>query len=178
MKVPGRKIVVTGAAGAGKTTFARKLCEITGLPVYHMDSIIYKSGWKKASKAEIDEKLVEIFETDNWIIDGVSKDVYDQADTIVFLDFPTSLCFLRAIKRMFTQRRNELPEDLKETDAFWLLVKLTFLFPKVTRPKILSYKTNSDKEFVHIRNGRDLKAFLTMFETKVSLSARVELVSS
>lgn len=40
---PYKKIAVIGCSGSGKTTFSKKLASITGLPLYHLDLIYWKS---------------------------------------------------------------------------------------------------------------------------------------
>ena len=41
-----RRILVVGSGGAGKSTFARRLGELTGLPVVHLDRHFWRAGWK------------------------------------------------------------------------------------------------------------------------------------
>ena len=50
------RVMIIGCGGAGKSTLARQLGEVTGLPVVHLDKLFWKSGWVESSKAEIDEK--------------------------------------------------------------------------------------------------------------------------
>ena len=65
-----KKIVVIGCPGAGKSTFARRLKEMTGLPLYYLDQIWHKADRTTVSKEEFDAKLREIIQQDSWIIDG------------------------------------------------------------------------------------------------------------
>ena len=39
-----RKVIIIGSPGAGKSTFARKLREKTGLPLYYLDSDLAQTG--------------------------------------------------------------------------------------------------------------------------------------
>ena len=41
-----RKVAVFGNAGAGKSTLARRLAEITGLPLYPIDMIQFPGGYR------------------------------------------------------------------------------------------------------------------------------------
>ena len=41
----GRRVVVTGMAGAGKSTFSRALSAKTGLPGIHLDVHFSATGW-------------------------------------------------------------------------------------------------------------------------------------
>ena len=38
----GNRIMIVGCGGAGKSTFAAKLGELTGLPVYHLDRYFWR----------------------------------------------------------------------------------------------------------------------------------------
>ena len=39
-----RKVAVFGNAGGGKSRLARQLAEVTGLPLYPLDTIKYRAG--------------------------------------------------------------------------------------------------------------------------------------
>ena len=55
-----KKVIVIGSPGAGKTTFAEKLNEHTGLPLIHLDAIWHKSDRTHISREEFDKRLDEI----------------------------------------------------------------------------------------------------------------------
>ena len=80
----GRRVVVTGLAGSGKSTFALALAAETGLPVIHLDLAFWKPGWVAPSETEWREKQR------------------------VVLDLPWWLCSMRALRRGF-RMPGELP---------------------------------------------------------------------
>jgi len=45
----GHRIIVTGLAGARKSTFSLALAAKTGLPVIHLDLHFWKPGWVEHS---------------------------------------------------------------------------------------------------------------------------------
>ncbi len=109
----GRRVVVTGLAGSGKSTFALALAAKTGLPVIHLDLHFWKPGWVAPSETEWREKQTDVLAGDAWIADGNYHETLDlrleRADTVVFLDMPWWLCARRAILRGF-RMPDELPE--------------------------------------------------------------------
>ncbi len=40
-----KRVAISGCGGTGKSTLARRLGKITGLPIYHLDSLYWKPGW-------------------------------------------------------------------------------------------------------------------------------------
>jgi MoxR-like ATPase len=52
----GRRVLVMGMAGAGKSTFSRLLSAKTGLPAIHLDFHYWKPGWVRPSHDEWREK--------------------------------------------------------------------------------------------------------------------------
>ena len=58
------------APGSGKSTVARKLGDITGLPVIHIDKIHWQPGWVERPEAERYELIATPSRTDQWIFDG------------------------------------------------------------------------------------------------------------
>lgn len=52
--IQGTRIAIIGNAGGGKSTLARKLGSILNIPVTHVDSVQFQSGWKRTPKEESD----------------------------------------------------------------------------------------------------------------------------
>jgi len=99
----GRRVIVTGTAGSGKSTFSRALSARTGLPVIHLDLHYWKPGWVKPSDDEWRVKQRSLLAGDAWIADGNYHETLDlrleRADTVVVLDTPWWVCAGRAFVR-------------------------------------------------------------------------------
>src|SRR5688572_4420067 len=63
----GRRVVVTGMAGAGKSTFARQLSAKTGLPAIHLDVHFWKPGWVEPSDKEWRDVQSTLLAGEEWI---------------------------------------------------------------------------------------------------------------
>jgi adenylate kinase family enzyme len=104
----GRRVVVTGIAGAGKSTFSRALSAKTGLPVIHLDVHFWKPGWAEPSEDEWREKQRSLLSGDEWIVDGNYHATLDfrleRADTVVYLDTPWWVCARRTFVRGIRSR--------------------------------------------------------------------------
>jgi adenylate kinase family enzyme len=109
----GRRVIVTGLAGSGKSTFSVALAAKTGLPVIHLDLLFWKPGWATPSEGEWRERQKGVLAGDEWIADGNYEETLDlrlkRADTIVLLDMPWWHCAGRAFVRGF-RMPDELPE--------------------------------------------------------------------
>lgn len=100
---PGRRIIVTGIAGSGKSTLSRALAIKSGLPLIHLDLQFWKPGWTAPSEAEWREKLSVVLAGESWIADGNYTETLDlrleRADTVVLLATPWWRCAGRAFLR-------------------------------------------------------------------------------
>src|SRR5687768_16103132 len=65
-----KRVLVIGSPGAGKSVFSRRLGEITGLPVIHLDQHYWRPGWIEPSKDVWSRQVTELLQRDSWIIDG------------------------------------------------------------------------------------------------------------
>ena len=129
-----RKVIIIGSPGAGKSTFARKLREKTGLPLYYLDLIWHRPDQTNISREEFDTRLREILAEERWIIDGNylrTLEMRIQAcDTIFLLDYPTDICLQGAEERIGT-KREDLPWVEQEFDrefnsGSWISRKISF----------------------------------------------------
>lgn len=103
-----KKVIIVGCPGSGKSTFARKLQEKTGLPLYYIDMIWHKPDKTMISREELAEKLNEICQTDEWVLDGNYKRTMPErlkaCDTVFLFDLPTDVCLQGAASRVGTKR--------------------------------------------------------------------------
>ncbi len=100
-----KRVVILGRGASGKSTLARRLGDITRLPVIEVDKVFWQAGLIATPREQwvvMQEKLVA---GDRWIMDG-DLGPYDAvevrlraADTIIFLDFSLVRCAWRAIRR-------------------------------------------------------------------------------
>lgn len=115
----GRRVVVTGLAGSGKSTFTRSLGARTGLPVIHLDVHFWKPGWIAPTSGEWREKQCEVLAGDAWIADGNYHETLDlrleRADTIVVLDTPWPVCLARALVRGVKRPGGQMPEGCDDS---------------------------------------------------------------
>jgi adenylate kinase family enzyme len=125
----GTRVVVSGLAGSGKSTFAVALADKTGLPVIHLDLHFWKPGWVAPSETEWRAKQRAVLAGDAWIADGNYHETLDlrieRANTVVVLDMPWWRCSGRALLRGF-RMPGELPEGcdytrLRRLRDEWLL---------------------------------------------------------
>jgi adenylate kinase family enzyme len=131
------RIIVIGSPGAGKSTFARKLKEKTGLPLYYLDIIFHRPDKTTVTREEFDQKLQAILQTDNWIIDGNYQRTlalrFEACTDVFFLDFPLELCLEGAASRI-GMVRDDMPWVEKEFNPEFRQYILDF--PKDQLPQI------------------------------------------
>lgn len=161
-----KKIMIIGSPGSGKSTFARKLRDKSGLPLFYLDMIKHKPDRTEILREEFNIKLAEIIKMPEWIIDGNYQRTLEvrmeKADTIILFDLPTEVCLDGAKARIGTKR-----EDLP-----WIETEETFEgefkqwiedFSEKQLPEIYSLlEKYRDKEIVVFRSREDADVFISL----------------
>jgi adenylate kinase family enzyme len=98
-----RRVSVVGTSGAGKSTVARELAAIAGVPHIELDGINHQPGWEPLPTEEFQRIVAAATAADGWVIDGnysrVRPLIWARADTVVWLDLPR-----RTVMRQVTWR--------------------------------------------------------------------------
>ena len=120
-----KRVVILGRGAAGKSTLARQLGGVTGLPVTELDKLFWQSGLAPTGRVQWIELQNQLIRSDAWILDGdlgphdAVEVRLSAADTIVLLDFGFTRCAWRAWRRaperidfwrwVWAYRRESLP---------------------------------------------------------------------
>ena len=156
------KIIVIGCPGAGKSTFARRLRDETGLPLYYLDLLWHRPDRTTAGRDEFDAGLREIMSGDRWIIDGnygrTLEMRFQACDTVFLLDFPVEQCLAAAESRIGNPRE-DLPWTETEFDGEfrqWILD-----FPRNELPAVykLIDRFQSEKHIYIFRTRDDINYY-------------------
>lgn len=121
------RVLVIGCPGSGKSTFARKLHQLTGIPLYYLDMIFHRPDKSIVSNEEFDSKLREILCRDKWILDGnYDRTLHvrlEKCDTVFWLDYPLDIC-LQGIEARRGTKREDMPwVETEPDDEFIEFVK-------------------------------------------------------
>ncbi len=165
----GKKVVIIGSPGAGKSYLSRELAEKTGLPVVHLDYYFHQQGPDYLNDEVAWRKLVrELVKGDTWIIEGnYKRTTFDirlpEADTIIHLEYPSYITVTRAIKRRVQyhgKRRPEMPETWKEKldpEFFRYIINYRRKDLPRVREEIKKYP---GRQVITLKNPRQTKKFL------------------
>jgi adenylate kinase family enzyme len=100
-----KRVVIIGPGASGKSTLARQIGEIAGLPVIELDKLFWQPGLVQMPRDRWVELQQRLAGESAWIMDG-DLGPYDaievrlrEADTIIFLDFSIARCIARALRR-------------------------------------------------------------------------------
>jgi adenylate kinase family enzyme len=168
-----QKVLVIGSGGAGKSTFARRLGGLLGLPVIHLDACHWKPGWVETPKDEWLKTVEGLVERDSWVMDGNYSGTLSvrlaACDTVIFLDLPRAVCLWRVLKRVLMYRRASRP-DMAEGCSEKFDVKFigwVWGYPKRTRPKVfrlLEESARQGTQVIRLRSRAEVREFLARAE--------------
>jgi len=101
----GRRIVVYGPAGSGKTTVAASIAKSTGVPHIELDAVFWLPDWVSKPWEQFREDVSAVLARypGGWVCDGNYSHVRDLvlplADTVVWLRLPFPVVFWQLLRR-------------------------------------------------------------------------------
>lgn len=169
---PTQKIHIYGSVGSGKTTLAKKLSEITGIPYYEIDNAVWirnPSGDIRRTDQEIERNLEAIVQSKSWIFEGVhTKDWVHQswqhADVIIFLNTGYSTRTSRIMKRFIKQKLGFEKSNYQPTFQLFLnMFKWNNHFEQVDKIRFLQMTEIHKEKRIIVYNKQDVEKWINTF---------------
>ena len=164
-----KRLLILGPSGSGKSTLAQRLGRILRIPIIHLDQHYWKPNWVETPEEEWRTKVMSLVSAESWVMDGnytsTLKLRASKADTIIFIDIPRKLSYLRVFARFLRFRgetRPDLTEDCPEK-IDWDFIRWIWNYPNTRRPVILRFleKQKSTKNVFILRGQREIEEFLS-----------------
>lgn len=166
-----RRIAIAGVTGAGKTTLARRVAEILGVPRTEIDSLYHGPGWvpRESFLADVDA----VTSRSEWVVEWQYADarplIAERADTLVWLDMMWLVPLGRVVRR--TVRRRVMREQLWNGNVEGPLHRVFVDRDHIvrwairTRRKLRTRIPETAQRYPHLtiirlRNNRDVEDFL------------------
>lgn len=166
-----KKVAVFGNAGGGKSTLAKRLSELTGLPLHSIDKMQFRAGGEEVPHEEFLRAHAELLGRDEWIIDGYGTEAiawerFAAADALIHVDLPLAVHAWFVTKRLAKGIFAD-PPGWPERSPLWRssMASYRVLWPchRHLTPK---YRTlvavaAGSKRVHHLRSPAEIHAFLT-----------------
>ena len=109
-----QRVVVIGTSCSGKTTFARQLSDLLGVPHVELDALHWNRHWEPRARVEFLRIVEKAVARDRWVTDGnygtTRQIVWSRATAVLWLNYSFVLVFYRALSR--TLQRAATREEL------------------------------------------------------------------
>ena len=171
-----KRVAVFGNAGGGKSTLAKRLAEMTGLPLHPLDLIQYKPGGGEVPREQYLQAHAELLRRPEWIIDGFgcvasAWERFARADTLVYVDLPLATHHWWVTKRL-AKGLFVNPEGWPANSPIWASTidsyKVLWRCHRRLTPRYrqLVVDAPASKRVHHLRSPREIKAFLDAVKRK------------
>jgi adenylate kinase family enzyme len=169
-----KRVAVLGNAGAGKSTLAKRLGALTGLPLHPLDLVEYRTDGERVSHHEYLAAHASLLLQDEWIIDGYGDaasawERFSRADTLVYIDLPLATHYWWATKRLLKSPFVH-PEGWPARSPIWSSTLSCYrtiwrCHRRLTpRYRQLVADAASSKRVHHLRSAAEMTTFLAAVE--------------
>lgn len=168
------RIVVVGCTGSGKTTVARGLARLLGVPHVELDSHNWEPNWTAAQTDVFRERVREALAGDGWVVDGnysaVRDLVWPKAALLVWLNLPYRVVLWRLLWRTLRRvvNKEELWNGNREVfrtqflsrDSLFIWQMRTFGRIRRTIPQSMEQPEHAHLDVVVLRSPRAVREWL------------------
>ena len=186
---PPQRVWICGLSGSGKTTVARRVASILGVPHVELDALHWRHrpDWGMPSDEEFLPEVQEATAGDAWVVEGNysrSRDIFwPRVELMVWLDLPLrTACwrvFLRTLRRIQSNdqllwgvQRETVRNALLTWDGLVLWNLRVHRRRHRTYTELMQDANARGTDVVRLRSQRAVDTWLVDFERRVGSKAQ------
>ena len=187
-----QRVVVIGTSCSGKTTLARQVAGILGVPHIELDAIHWLPDWQERPAEEFRELTALAVAADHWVVDGnygpVRDIVWARATSVIWLNYSFPLVIWRALSRTITRSVSGqvLYSGNKESLRMAFLSRESIIWWAITTyhrrrreyPELFMNQEFQHLKIIEFRKQREADAFLSSLSGSRSLGKGPETASA
>jgi adenylate kinase family enzyme len=166
------RVIVVGTSGSGKTVLAKELSSRMGAVHIEMDQLYWGRDWSVA--ADFEARVRDAVAQERWTLCGnyrvVSHIVFPRADTLIWLDYPMPVVFMRALARtvrrvmtretLWNGNRESFVKSFLSKDSILLWVSQTWRKRRREYPRVLKGPMCAHMKVVRLRTPKETENWL------------------
>ena len=176
----GKRIVVVGTTGSGKTTLAKSIAGILDIPHIELDSLHWEANWTSTPHDILIQKIKDAISQagESWVMDGNyhrSRPItWPHADTIIWLDYPLRITFRRLVWRTFSRfflrtelwngNRENLWEHFFSDSSLFRYALTTYHRRKRTYTELMQSNEYPNLTFIRFSHPKETEKWLKSLE--------------
>ncbi len=158
----GKKIIIIGCPGSGKSYLSKFIQQTTHLPLYHLDLLYWYGNWQHILNEDFIKKQEEIMEKDQWIIDGHFHETLENrirnADMVIYFKLRPTTCQKGVQYRIENQMlREDMPSSCVETTFDLKFKECIRHFHERKDPDIQNYLKKYSKNVLTIKSKKQIE---------------------
>ncbi len=180
MEPLGRRIVVIGTTGSGKTTVASGLAGLLAIPHVELDSLFWGPNWTECPTEVFRDRVAEATSGDAWVVDGnygkAREIIWSRADTVIWLDYTLPVILYRLTRRnayrigrgveLWNGNRETLRNSLSR-DSLYVWALRTYRRRRLEVPEHFRKPEYAHLHVLHFRAPRQARRWLAEIGTEV-----------
>ncbi len=184
-----RRVMIIGSVGTGKSTLGSALNRLLGLPIIHLDLIVWQPGCRTIPDHEFIAVHDDLLARNAWIIEGVGPwqtwgARIAAADTIILPDYSIWQAWRWIAKRQLSTiigRHAPTPPDCQPLPMTFTLLRWVWVYRREMRPaieRLIREESKPDTAILRFHNPAMMRRCLhelsrgTGIETSLHSSAR------
>lgn len=175
-----QRIAVVGTTGSGKTTLAKRIAEILGVPHVELDALQWGPDWTPAEIPAFRTDVAAALAGDRWVVDGnyaaVRDIVWSRCDTVVWLDYSAGTVLWRLLVRtvrrglrqevLWNGNRERLWFHFASRDSILLWMLKTHWRRRRTYRDLLAQPENAHLRAVRLLDPRKANAWIARLRSE------------
>jgi adenylate kinase family enzyme len=170
------RVAIVGCGGSGKSYVARELGRLLDLPVIHMDAVYFDDQWNPLPMERFEAVQSGLVAASRWVIDGNYNSTVqvrlEAADTVVFMDLPTSVCLWGILSRQLRHGRGQNDQNGVYNRITGDVLRYVLSYRRKMRPRVLAKidRHASGAHVIALTSRRQTRRFLRQVASGAVLS--------